>query len=276
MQLHCSYSSILKRHVQGAARQPAAKLASKVPLPAMFAAAGLCGAAPAGSSAPEALLAAPEPIVDPIAAATYCWSVHGVAALSQHSDALSHPAVGDPVTEEQRNIIDGSGAISFARFLEGGGAVACPPPRPYASAVTADGPSSDALEQMADNSSALPLGAEQHRTEQQHWPHARVRGHVVLKNTRNTQYTGQIGVGTPPQFMTVIFDTGSNSLVLTSDECWQPSCWAHTRFRRKESSTFEPADRYVQMNFAGGSVQGPLGYDSWLKVPSALSDDTAP
>ena len=99
---------------------------------------------------------------------------------------------------------------------------------------------------------------------------------LPLRNTRNTQYTGQIGVGTPPQFMTVIFDTGSNSLVLTSDECWQLSCWAHTRFRRKESSTFEPANRYVQMNFAGGSVQGPLGFDSWLKVPSALSDDTAP
>ena len=86
-------------------------------------------------------------------------------------------------------------------------------------------------------------------------------GYLVLKNTKNTQYSGVIGIGTPPQMMSVIFDTGSNSLVLTSDECVQISCLMHNRFKPGRSSSYAGGGRSVTMNFAGGSVEGPLGYD---------------
>uniref|UniRef100_A0A3B4U913 pepsin A n=1 Tax=Seriola dumerili TaxID=41447 RepID=A0A3B4U913_SERDU len=55
----------------------------------------------------------------------------------------------------------------------------------------------------------------------------------------DTTYYGVIGIGTPPQFFRVLFDTGSSDLWVPSVRCTSSACDRHGKFNSSASSTFQ-------------------------------------
>ncbi|XP_053417490.1 pepsin A [Nycticebus coucang] len=83
-----------------------------------------------------------------------------------------------------------------------------------------------------------------------------------LENYMDTEYFGTIGIGTPTQEFTVIFDTGSSNLWVPSVYCSSPACSNHNQFNPQSSSTYQATSQTVSIAYGTGSMTGILGYDT--------------
>ncbi|KAM4703783.1 pepsin A-like [Rhinophrynus dorsalis] len=83
-----------------------------------------------------------------------------------------------------------------------------------------------------------------------------------LQNYMDIEYFGTIGIGTPPQEFTVIFDTGSANLWVPSVYCSSQACTNHHMFNPQQSSTFQATNTPVSIQYGTGSMTGFLGYDT--------------
>lgn len=94
---------------------------------------------------------------------------------------------------------------------------------------------------------------------------------IPLRNIKNTQYVGTIGVGSPPQHVSVIFDTGSSNLWITSAQCKSAECHSHPAFNASRSTSYRPVGLEVQVRFGTGQIEGHIGEDAFevagLRVP---------
>lgn len=86
-----------------------------------------------------------------------------------------------------------------------------------------------------------------------------------LKNYKNTQYTANIAIGTPPQEIPVILDTGSGNVWVNSALCESDYCKKNEHFfDRKLSSTFQKEkDLTLEIEFASGKVSGEFNKDTF-------------
>ena len=136
--------------------------------------------------------------------------------------------------------------------------------------------------------SAVGLAAQPHSTEQHveffhalHESHEDLRvNHTVreeiavrLTNVQNTQYIGRIGIGTPPQPINVIFDTGSANLWVTSSLCREETCLSHPSFDAQLSSSYKRIiiGFGIHVKFGTGMIDGFMSEDTFtvasVRVP---------
>lgn len=90
---------------------------------------------------------------------------------------------------------------------------------------------------------------------------------VILKNTLNAQYIGELKIGTPPQSFNVVFDTGSSDLWVPGEKCAteSPNCAAKSTFKTGASSTnkavAEGAKQDFAIHYGSGPVSGSFSVD---------------
>jgi|EP00945_MAST-04E_sp_MAST-4E-sp1_P000897 cathepsin D len=97
---------------------------------------------------------------------------------------------------------------------------------------------------------------------------------MALKNIKNTQYIGTIGIGTPPQNIHVIFDTGSANLWVTSSLCESDACGMHESYNHKLSTTYVANGEEVSVRFGTGDIEGMLSADDFHVGPMVVKAQT--
>ncbi|XP_047317062.1 aspartic proteinase oryzasin-1-like [Impatiens glandulifera] len=85
---------------------------------------------------------------------------------------------------------------------------------------------------------------------------------VELKNYMDAQYFGEIGIGTPSQKFTVIFDTGSSNLWVPSTKCYfSVSCYFHSKYKSGLSSSYKKKGKSAEIHYGTGSIAGFFSQD---------------
>eukprot|EP01038_Epipyxis_sp_PR26KG_P005461 gene5461-7561_t len=86
-------------------------------------------------------------------------------------------------------------------------------------------------------------------------------GSIVINDYENSQYYGEIALGSPSQKFNVIFDTGSSDLWVASAQC-DSSCGSHAKYDSSKSSTYVKNGTAFDITYGSGPVSGYQSIDT--------------
>jgi hypothetical protein len=86
-------------------------------------------------------------------------------------------------------------------------------------------------------------------------------GSIVINDYENSQYYGEIALGSPDQKFQVIFDTGSSDLWVASSNC-DSSCGRHAKYDASKSSTYIANGTTFDIEYGSGPVSGYQSVDN--------------
>lgn len=84
----------------------------------------------------------------------------------------------------------------------------------------------------------------------------------VNVSTTQMQYYANITLGTPPQFISVLFDTGSSYTYIPSVAC-DNTCSGDDRFDTSKSSSFKSLNTPITLEYGKGTTYGTLSSDTF-------------
>lgn len=87
------------------------------------------------------------------------------------------------------------------------------------------------------------------------------RSATGLKNFFNTQFVATVGIGSPPQYLDVILDTGSANFWINSEICKDFACRQQNRYDHGKSKEFSELGYFVEVVFGTGQVNGEINED---------------